>query len=102
MGEKWLVKSLKLIVMLICAIVGVGFVSGAEIVQFYSRFGKNSYFGLIVFFLLIFVLVLKILTISNNSENELKMNNLNKICTKNTFLLKFKIKNTIIISKITI
>lgn len=84
---------IKMIVMMICAIVGVGFVSGAEIYQFYARFGKFAYVGILIFFLLLFVLINKILRSSSIDKNDLKMNNKEQITQKNTFLRKDKIKS---------
>lgn len=84
---------LKMVIMLVCAIVGVGFVSGAEIVKFFSSFNNFSYIGIIIFFVLIFFLTNKILKNDNCNKNFCKMNNFDNIHLKNTFLHKVKIKS---------
>lgn len=93
-------KCLKLSVMMICAIVGVGFVSGAEIYQFYVRFGNFSYLGVIVFFVLIFFLTNRILKNNFSDKNISKMNNFDKNMSKNTILAKDKIKSILTFANI--
>lgn len=93
-----------LIVMMLCSVVGVGFVSGAEIYRFFTRFGSYAYFGVVVFFVLIYFLTLKILksdkVTQKNSNAEishnqkyLKMINLSKFNSKNAFLSKSGLKS---------
>lgn len=71
-----LIKVFNLYVILVCAIVGVGFVSGAEIYTFFVRFGNWFYVGVIVFFGLMFALTYKILGERNsqfvNKKNSIK------------------------------
>lgn len=83
----------KIIVLMLCSVVGVGFVSGAEIYQFFVRFGKFSNLGVLVFFILIFCLANKILNENQEAENIVKMNNSSKLSLKNTFLTKLKLKS---------
>lgn len=87
---------LKIIVLMLCSVVGVGFISGAEIYQFFVRFGKFSYLGVFIFFLLMFFLTNKILKQNQHSQNVLKMNNYTKNMVNNTFLLKFKVKSKLL------
>lgn len=93
-----------LVIMMICSIVGVGFVSGAEIYRFFVKFGHYAYFGIIIFFMLIYFLALKVLKNSfsiNNvfnggvsqNQNYLKMSNLNNYKSKIAILQKFKLKS---------
>ncbi len=86
----------KIMILLICSIVGVGFVSGAEIYQFFVKFGKFSYFGVFVFFVLIFALTNKILRQNQSEQNVFKMNILTKIVSNNTFLTKSKLKSKLL------
>ena len=81
---------------MVCSVVGVGFVSGAEIYQFFVRFGTFSYLGVLVFFILIFYFINKILKDNQEIENDLKMNNLNNLSLKNTFLTKSKLKSKLL------
>ena len=85
---------------MLCSFIGVGFVSGAEIYEFFVRFGKLSFLGIILFFVLCFLLSFKILKfqINNNFsfENKIKIND--KI--KSNKLLKMS-KNDLIKNKIT-
>ncbi len=80
-------------ILMICSVVGVGFVSGAEIYQFFARFGKFSYLGIFVFFVSLFYLTNKILKENQEIENVSKMNNFYKNNRNNTFLKKFNIKS---------
>ena len=91
--KRFIFKSLKLGIMMLCAIVGVGFVSGAEIYSFYVRFGNFAYLGVFVFFVLMFFLLNKIFKDFENNENVVKVNNLNKNNAKNTFLTRSNIKS---------
>lgn len=86
----------KIIVLMLCSVVGVGFVSGAEIYQFFVRFGKFSNLGVLVFFILIFCLANKILNENQVIENGLKMNNLDNLLLKNTFLVKSWLKSKLL------
>lgn len=92
------------VIMMICSVIGVGFVSGAEIYRFFVKYEKYAYFGVIVFFALIYFLTLKILKSCIISQNDLialnlqnqkcvKMKNLNNFLPKSAFLCKFKLKS---------
>ena len=101
---------LSLITIMVCSFIGAGFVSGAEIYEFFARFKWASIFGIIVFFLLSFLLCYKILisssnhTKTSNNSSCFKNKNLNlkmyynkKITQKNTFLIKNNLKNIIVV-----
>ena len=96
MKVKFVFQYLKVGLLMLCAIVGVGFVSGAEIYSFYVRFGNFAYLGVFVFFVLINFLLNKIFKDFDNIENIVKVNNLNKNHTKYTILTKSKIKSLLI------
>lgn len=93
---KVVVYYFKLMVMMICAIVGVGFVSGAEIYSFFVKFGNFSYISVILFFILMFFLILKILNDKTNEKNIVKLNKFHKNKVKNTNKEKDKIKSILI------
>jgi len=90
------IKLLNLFVLIICSIVGVGFISGAEIYQFYVRFGKYFYIGIFAFFILVFLLTRKIILNFYYNKNKYKMLKNNNNCVKNTFLVKNNIKSFLI------
>ena len=46
-----------LVLTAVCSFVGVGFISGAEIWFYFARFGKGIFFGIIMFAILCFTLV---------------------------------------------
>lgn len=83
----------KLFVLMVGALVGVGFISGAEIYQFFARFKNGFIFGAITFFILLFVLISKVLNKNTHCKTHLKMSNLNKNHAKNTFYQKLRIKS---------
>lgn len=89
-------KLVNLFLLMIGTVVGVGFVTGAEIYSFFARFVANSIFGLVCFFVLFFALTYKILTKNKINENELKLQNFDKNFSKNTNLRKFCIKNYLV------
>lgn len=93
----WVMKNNFNVVVLICqmigTMVGVGFVTGAEIYQFFIKFKINSIFGFCLFFVLTFCLTNKIFSETIKEQNMIKLQNIDKIYTKNTSLNKFKIKN---------
>jgi len=82
----------RLMLVMMSAVVGVGFVSGAEIWSFFARFGKFCWVGIFVFAILFFCLTFK--TISKNATNEkcVKMHKTNKNLSKNTILTKSRLK----------
>lgn len=87
---------LKLIVVFACAILGVGFISGSEIYEFFVRFKNYLPLTIGLFFVLIFILTRKVFLQNNNYQKTLKMQNMTKVSNKNTFLLKFKIKKVLL------
>ncbi len=82
---------------MIGCMVGVGFVTGAEVFQFFARFKINFIFGIILFFVLTTALSYKIFIQNIFYSNELKMQNLNQNLLKNTFLTKFNFKEILTI-----
>ncbi len=70
--------------------------TGAEIYSFFARFGANSIFGLACFFVLFFALTYKILTKNPYTENDLNLQNFDKIKAKNTVLQKYQAKRILI------
>lgn len=89
-------KLVNLFLLMIGTVVGVGFVTGAEIYSFFARFSANSIFGLVCFFVLFFALTYKILIKNKKDENALKMQNFDKIFSKNTKLRKICLKNFLV------
>ena len=86
----------KIVLLMLCSVVGVGFISGAEIYSFFVKFGKLFYFQISILFVILFCLVYKIFSQNLKTENTLKMNNFNKNTAKYTFLIKSKIKSILI------
>lgn len=89
---KTITDYLKLFVLMVGALIGVGFISGAEIYQFFARFKNGFVFGILAFFILLFVLTMRILDNNKDCKTYLKMFNLNKNHANNTFYQKTKIK----------
>lgn len=83
---------LKIVLLFSCSILGVGFISGSEIYEFFVRFKMFLSLGCIIFFALIFILTKKIFIQNNNYQNMLKMQNFDKNISNKTFLNKFNIK----------
>lgn len=97
-------KHAQLMLIMVCSFIGVGFVSGAEIYEFFVRFGDYCYISIFVFILLCFLLVYKIINraeiinfeakIDTKQANDYKLNKDTKMynnCenkSKNTFLIK--------------
>lgn len=86
----------ELFLLMLGTMVGVGFVTGAEIYSFFARFGVSFVFGIILFFVLSFSLTYKILTKNANNENMLKMQNSHKNILKNTILTKSGVKSFLV------
>lgn len=82
-----------MMLLMIGSVVGVGFVSGTEIEDFFARFGINLFFGIFVLFINLLLLTYKILGLNNYDANNVKMQNINKNLCKNTFLTKYQIRN---------
>lgn len=76
--------------------IGVGFISGAEIYEFFVRFGNFCYVGIGLFFVLNFLFCFKILMGDNHQNNITKLYLFKNKRANNTFLNKNKIKKTII------
>lgn len=60
---------IKLMLVMLCSFVGVGFVSGAEIYEFFVRFSPWFFIGFLVFFMLCFMLTYKIICLVYNSNS---------------------------------
>lgn len=88
-----LFKSLQIILILLCSIIGVGFISGAEIFEYFAKFKCYSYVGIVCVFVILFVLSLKTALqqsepknrkiVAKNPKNDIKIINLDKISIKN-------------------
>lgn len=85
-------KYVSLMLVMLCSFIGVGFVSGAEIYEFFVRFKGFAFVGILLFFVLCFLFCRKILLVSNN--NQIQKSNLEKINLKMQKNLKSNIKNT--------
>lgn len=64
-AKKWM----EALALLICSIVGVGFVSGAEIYEFFVRFGEFKFVGIAFVFIFTFLLIYKILRNLQKAKN---------------------------------
>ena len=108
-GHRNVFNYLSLITIMSCSFIGAGFVSGAEIYEFFSRFKTASYIGIFIFFFLSFFLCFKIikmscLDIKSNVKQEiqknkyfnLKMYKNNKNGLKSTFFNKNVIRKLIV------
>lgn len=91
-----LCENSKILVMMACSIVGVGFVSGTEIFEFYVRFQEYFVVGVVAFFLILFALSKKVLNEFCYEEKMFKMQKSIKIMSKNTILIKSQIKSFLI------
>lgn len=89
-------KLSNLFVMMVCGIVGVGFISGAEIYEFFVKFGNYYYIGIAVFFVLNFILSYKILASNTKSNITLKMQKIDNNKAKSTNNSKNLIKSILI------
>jgi len=76
----------KLFILIFSSIVGVGFVSGSEIVQFFTKYGQFAYIGAGLFFILVYVITSRILL----EINGLKVKSKSR---KNTKIKKCKNEN---------
>lgn len=75
------------------SIIGVGFLSGAEIWIFFVRFGENFVIAIVVLFVILSIFCYKIINL-NGCENKLqKMQKMLRLSTKNTKFNKKSIKN---------
>lgn len=57
--------------LLLCSYVGVGFVSGAEIYEFFLRFGDAFCLGVVVFFALVWAVIYKMLRMSQKDDKSM-------------------------------
>lgn len=107
-----------LFILIFCAIVGVGFVSGAEIYNYFAKYGNFGYFGAIIFFVAVYIVLNVILinimnfrqnsfinktkikegekfknkTIENNQFDKINFNNEDLLKIKNVNFQKIKLK----------
>lgn len=89
-------KITNLLILMLCSVVGAGFVSGAEIYEVFVRFGDFWFVGVMIFFILMFVLSFKITLNFCVDKQYVKMYKINKFMTKNTFYIKNKIKSILV------
>ena len=89
-NRKEIFAKINLFLLLFCSFIGVGFVSGAEVYEFFVRFKTGAIFGLTLFFILVSLIIYRLLCISKlnfNNENfdkkSIKNNNL-----KQNYLIK--------------
>lgn len=82
------------------AMIGVGFLSGAEIWSFFARFGSYFFISIFVLFWLLYFVINSIFKMTDKNENNIKLQNFNKIKQKSTFLIKYKLKNFLILFNI--
>lgn len=78
------------------SVVGVGFLTGAEVQDFFARFGKNSLIGIMVVVVLFFVMASKMFEEKQQTKKCIKMQKFDKVYAKNTFLNKNNIKNFLV------
>lgn len=84
-------KYIELFILMLCSIIGAGFISGSEVYEFFIK-DKNSYLGLFVFFILVFIFIFKVLYESKN-ENLLNIKYVKISTLKN---IKNKLKEFVI------
>lgn len=84
------------VIVMMSAVVGVGFVSGAEIWSFFARFGRFCWAGIFVFAILFFCLTFKIISKNATTEKYDKLHKINKNLSKNTILTKSRAKMTLL------
>lgn len=82
----------ELICMMIGAIVGVGFITGAEIYESFLKNNNSIIVSILILFLLLFVLSYKILSDKYKLQKLPKMQNLSNIIQNNTIYRKNQIK----------
>ena len=92
-----IIKKINLILILFCSFVGVGFVSGAEIYEFFLRFGKAYYLGIILFVLLVYLIIYKMLVYSKIRKKDINiykksLKNCNNLKNSAIFGKKYLIK----------
>lgn len=117
------IKHITLFLSMMCSMIGAGFFSGAEIYQFFARFGYYSIIGIVLFFGVCFFVVYKMLlnkllkqinddkklfnhetnlknqvnsVVKIKNETEFKLYNSSKKYLKNTFLNKVAIKEILL------
>lgn len=86
-------RVLQLFLLMLGTVVGVGFISGAEVYSFFARFERFFVFGIIGFFVLFSILTYKILTQNKLIKNDVKLQNFDNNYQNNTILRKIHIKN---------
>lgn len=85
-------KLFEMFILMLVSVVGVGFVSGAEIFQFFVKDSDFFILKLTIFFVVMFLCVFKILNINNKCEKTVKVYNLNRKYANYTLLSKSQIK----------
>lgn len=99
-GQKFvfkdLFKNIELMCLLVGSIVGVGFITGAEVYESFARFGANSFAGILFLFILFFVLSFKMLKEKMIYQKEQNLLNFETNSLKNTNYVKIYIKKIIL------
>ena len=62
----------------LCAFIGVGFISGAEIWFYFARFGWGMFFGLVIFSILMFLMIMQAISAPKST---------NKLAIKTEFII---------------
>ena len=96
LGLKGMWKWIELLCLMVGSIVGVGFVSGAEIFHSFARFGANCFFGIFVVFVLMFLLCFKIFLEKFKNKKCVNLQNFDKNNAKNTNITKVFVKNSLV------
>ncbi|MBQ8452140.1 MAG: hypothetical protein IJ538_05175 [Clostridia bacterium] len=92
----------KMILLMACSGIGAGFISGAEIFQYFSKFGNNFFVVLMLFCVTYFLVLLKIFKIKIFKPKKFKMYKNNFLKLKNTFKTKNRIKSFLIFLNLSI
>ncbi len=93
---KFVIEIFNMFLLALGAMIGVGFLSGAEIWSFFARFGDNFAFSIMTIFVLLFVFLYKIMKMTSNQENIVTMQKYSKKSRKNTILAKNKIRQLLL------
>ena len=97
-----IIKYINLIILILCSVVGAGFVSGSEVYEFFLKYGNISFLGLIIFFIFVYLIIYKIVKDvcyeEKNKNNKIN----NNLELKNNNYLRIYLKNIITILNVLI
>jgi len=93
---KFMFEILNMFLLALGAMIGVGFLSGAEIWSFFARFGDNFAFSILTIFVLLFVFLYKIMRINHEQNNIVILQKCLKNPPKNAILVKSKIRQLLL------